>query len=189
MAVRFFDICFKQGVLDAYKFADDFGARDFLERHKEAWDFGVLGEPDDYDWELWRFTLYRWCRANHLTSFARDYIYSVTRKNHHWYLLPFCMRFYLLGVEEWLEYPEPRRIEIFKKEPKVHWAPREKGLRKMMTDDFISYMQDFVYQFRRSPLSQGEDRVMVLKTMDSFCQAIHTLTRKYVTGKKFRAEN
>ena len=50
--VRFFDVCFKQGVIDAYNYHDNYGARDFLQRFKESWDFGVLGEPEDFDWEI-----------------------------------------------------------------------------------------------------------------------------------------
>ncbi len=177
--IRFFDLCFKHGVIDAYVFADDYGAREFVQKHKEAWDFGVLGEPDDFDWEMWRFTLYRWGRMNHFMKLAENYIYRITKKNYLWYILPFCMRFYLMGIEEWIEYPDPSKIEIFKNENKVHWKPVPPHLRKITTNDFISYMQEFAYEFRRSPLSQGEDRIMVTRTMDGYIQAIHDMTRKY----------
>lgn len=182
--LRFFDLCFKQGVIDAYEFANDYDAKVFWRKHKEAWDFGVLGEPDDYDWEMWRFTLYRWGRLNHFTKFTETYIYKITKKNYLWYILPYCMRFYLMGIEEWLDYPAPQNIERFKKESKIHWKPMPSHLRKITKNDWISYMQEFVYTFRRSPLSEGEDRVMSWKTFDAYEQAIHDLTRGYDTEKK-----
>lgn len=184
--VRFFDVCFKQGVIDACAFADDYGAQEFLKQHREKWYFGVLGEPDDYDWEMWRFTLYRWARKHHYMKFSSDFIYRIVNKTYLWYFLPYCMQFYLMGIEEWLEYPNPVKMEIFKGENRIHWKPVERHLRKITTDDTISYMQEFCYNFRRSPLSEGEDRVMNPNAMDAFCQAIHDLTRKYDTRKRLR---
>ena len=184
--VRFFDVCFKQGVIDACAFADDYGAQEFLKQHREKWDFGVLGEPDDYDWEMWRFTLYRWARQHHYMKFSSEFIYRIVNKTYLWYFLPYCMQFYLMGIEEWLEYPNPVKMEIFKGENRIHWKPVERHLRKMTTDDTISYMQEFCYNFRRSPLSEGDDRVMNPNAMDAFCQAIHDLTRKYDTRKRLR---
>lgn len=186
VVIRFFDLCFKQGVIDACDFGDDYGAKEFLDQHRAAWDFGVLGEPDDFDWEMWRFTMYRWARGNHMTRFSQDFIYRIVKKHYLWYFLPYCMRFYLMGIAEWLEYPNSARLEIFKGESKVHWKPVDKGLRKMNVNDFISYMQEFCYEFRRSPLSKGEDRIMSPAALDAFCQAIHDLTRKYDTGKTLR---
>lgn len=185
--IRFFDLCFKQGVMDAYNFADDYGARDFVNQHREAWDFGVLGEPDDFDWEMWRFTLYRWGRQRGgFVKFAENYIYRIVKKNYLWYFLPFCMWFYLMGIEEWLEYPNPSGMELFKNEPKVHWKKVPANLRKMTTNDFISYMQECVYEYRRTP---EEGRTMNARTMDAYCQAMHDLTRRYETGKRFRIKD
>ena len=184
--VRFFDLCFKQGVIDAYNFADDYGSKEFLDKHTESWDFGVLGEPDDFDWEMWRFTLYRWARHNHMMMFSENYIFSIVRKNYLWYLLPFCMRFYLLGISEWLEYPNPVGIALFKQNGRVHWSPQKNSsLQRITVNDFISYMQQFVYEYRRTP---DETKTMNPGTMDGYCQAIHDLTRRYDTGRSIRIE-
>ena len=183
--VRFFDLCFKQGVLDACELGDDYGAKEFVEKHKEAWDFGVLGEPDDFDWEMWRFTLYRWGRrAQGFKMFSDSYIYAVVKKDHLWYLLPYCMRFYLMGIEEWLEYPNPTGIQVFKSESRVHWKPVQRNARKMTVNDFIFYMQQFAYEFRRVPM---EKREMSAVSMDGFCEAIFALTRKYKIRRTIRA--
>lgn len=182
--VRFFDLCFKQGVLDAYNFADNYGAQEFVAKHKAEWDFGVLGEPDDFDWQMWRFTLYRWGRkAVGFKKFSENYIYKITRKNLWWCFLQFCMRFYLMGIEEWLEYPNPIGIQVFKGEGKIHWTQQPRGLKKMTVNDFISYMHEFAYDYRRVPIEKQD---VGAPTMDTFCQAVFDLTRKYETKRKIR---
>lgn len=184
--LRFFDLCFKQGVIDACNYADDFEAREFLEKHKAAWDFGVLGEPDDFDWELWRFTLYRWGRANKFKHFVITFVYGITKKNHVWYFLPYCMRFYLMGIEEWLQNPNPVKLEQFKQENKVHWANVPAAIRKITTNDMIAQMQEFAYLYRRVP---KEERQFNAVTLDAFARAMHDLTRPYATRKKVRIED
>jgi hypothetical protein len=182
--IRFFDLCFKQGVIDGCNFTDDYGAKEFVEKHKGAWDFGVLGEPDDFDWQMWRFTLYRWARYNHMTPFAENYIYKIVKKNYLWCLLPFCMRFYLMGIEEWIQYPNEAALERFKHESRIHWAPQtNSSLRKMTKSDIHSYMLQFAYEYRRAP---EEVRVMNVLTMDGYCQAVHDLNQKYVKISKIR---
>ena len=176
-AVNFFDLCFKQGVLDACNFGDDYTAKDFLDQHGTDWTFGVLGEPDDFDWRMWRFTLYRWGRTRGFMRFSEEYIYRIQGKGSQWSFLPFCMRFYLMGIKEWLEYPNPTGIELFKKSPKAHWKPVPKGPKKMSVKDFIFYMQGFVFDYQRVP---EEKREIDCKVLDAYCSAIYTLTRQYV---------
>lgn len=187
--IRFFDVCFKQGVLDAFNYRDDYGARDFVEKHTEAWDYGVLGEPDDFDWEMWRFTLYRWARGAGMKTFASDHLYQIVRKDYLWYILPFCMRFYLMGIREWIEHPSPVKLQLFKQEIKVHWKPTPDGQRKISTDDFISYMQQFTYEYRRSEISKRERPPINAKAMDAYCMAMHVLTRKYDTKQRIRIKD
>lgn len=173
--VRFFDVCFKRGVIDAYELGDDLEAKDFLESRLEDWRFGVIGKPEDLDWQMFRFTMYFWARENHLTKFAEDYIFKVRSKNYTWCLLPYCLRFYLMGIKEWLDYPNPVNIEMFKHSSKVHWNPSVIPY-KITTGDFISYMHEFAYDYRRRP---EEDKEVSDTAMDSFCLAIFDLTRKY----------
>lgn len=179
--VRFFDVCFKQGVISACHFGDDYGVKDFINAHKPNFSFGVLGEPDDYDWQSFRFALYRWARASRQTTLAENYIYQIRKKDALWCFLPYCMRFYIMGMEEWLKYPNPVGIELFKKTIKVHWDPTN-PVRKFTTYDFIAYLQEFALDYRRLP---DELHPINPYTMDGFCTAIHDLTRSYATGKKF----
>ncbi len=181
--VTFFDTCFKQGVIDAYEFGDDYGVKEFIAQHKRDFVFGILGSSDDFDWQVFRFALYRWARASRLKALAEGYIYEIRKKDNLWCLLPFCLRFYIMGMEEWLRYPSPVGIEIFKKEMKVHWDPNEK-VRKMSTFDFISYMHEFAYDYCKLPEEKQPVKPIVV---DGYCRAIYDLTRKYAQKKNSKA--
>ena len=176
--LRLFDICFKMGVIDACGINDNEEVRRFSSSMSDSWLFGVVGDSKPTDWRDYRFTLYKWCRGAGLTTFAENYIMMIRKENVYWCLLPYCMRFYILGVNEWLEYPNPAGIGIFKSSPKSHWDKNNK-VSKFTKMDYISHMHDFAREYREIP----EDlRPVSDASMDSFCSAIYDLTRKY--GKK-----
>lgn len=174
--LRLCALCLKNGVLDAYEMGDDYAVEEFLRKHKEGWTYGVLGEPDDYDWKMWRFSLYKWCRRNALSQFADNYLYEVKRFNYLYCPILLSMRFYLMGIEEWLSYPNPVNIERFRKESAVHWAPMGAGSQKMTRKEIIAEMQNVAFQFRRRP---EEAQEVSFGVIDEFCKAIYDLTSSY----------
>lgn len=179
--LRLYDVCFKHGVIDACKMEDDYEVRRFVEEHTSTWEFGVLGEDLEVDWQMFRFVLYRWCRESPgLTKFAENYLLRVRITNLYWCLLPYCMRFYLLGIKEWLDYPNRAGIEIFKKNNRVHWSKNEKT-KNFTKPDYISYMHEFAFEYRRLP--EGS-RPVTDSAMDTFCSAVFDLTRKYAAWKR-----
>lgn len=178
--VRFFDVCFKQGVLDAAAFGDTYQTQEFIDKHKASFTFGVLGDDRIFDWQMFRFTLYWWARNAGLTGLAENYLLFVRKKNYLWCLLPYCMQFYLLGIDEWLEYPSPGPLELFKSNKKIHWSPQSK-VKKFSLADYVSYLHEFAYAYRSVP----EDGQLVSpNTMDSFCLAMYDLTRQYVARRE-----
>lgn len=178
--LRMFDVCFKQGVLDASEYGDDLGAKEFYERKMEDWTFGVLGKDEDFEWQSFRFTLYWWARQSHLTKFGDNYIFKIRRPDNPWCLLPYCMRFYLMGVAEWISYPNPTKIEVFKGQCRVHWDPKA-PVQKFTTGDYISYMHGMAYDYHKLP---DGGRIVSSLMMDSFPKAIYDLTRDYGTRRK-----
>lgn len=177
--IRLFDVCFKQGVIDAYETGDNFAVQEFISAHFGKWTFGSIGESEDYDWRSFRFVLYRWARENGLTNLAENYIIMIRKPNYLWCLLPYCMWFYLMGAREWLDYPSPSQIEVFKMTSRIHWSPSCK-VKRMTRMDFISYMHEACFEYRKF---DDELKLVGDNTMDSFCQAVYDLTRAYVTGK------
>lgn len=177
--IRLFDSCFKRGVLDACSQDDDYGVREWLERHKADGSYGLVYDDENFDWRRWRFTIERWCREDRLGSVGDTYINSIyVRRNSHNFLfavLPMTMRFYMMGVEEWLEYPNPLGIERFKHTKKIHWKQMPSHMVNMTTADFLSYLQEFVYERQKKNL---EDDLTELQ-YDSFSIAMYKYTRKY----------
>ena len=177
--IRLFDSCFKRGVLDAAAQDDDYGVKEWLERHKEMWDYGLVYDDDNFDFRRWRFTIERWCREDRLGSVGDTYLNSIhVRKNNSNFLfaiLPITMRFYLMGVEEWLEYPNPLSLELFRHTKKIHWKPVPKHLVNMTTSDFLSLLQEFVYERQRMKLEDD----LTERQYDGFSVAMYRYTRKY----------
>lgn len=177
--IRLFDACFRQGVLDSYAAEDDFVVREFLMAHKGKWTFGTVAEPEGHDWRSYRFILYRWARENGLTNLAENYIIMIRKMNYLWCLLPYCLWFYIMGVQEWISYPNTQGIEVFKMHKRTHWDPNQK-VKSFTRMDYISYMHEAAFEYKK--LADDEKPVGDV-TMDSFCQAIYDLTRDYVTRK------
>ena len=173
--LRFYDVCFKSGVIDAYEYGDDLAVKEFLDKKTEDWTFGTLGKYADMDWQAFRYTLYWWSRKKRMTSFAEKYIFKLTTKNYTWCFLVYCMRFYLLGIQEWLSYPSPVGLEIFKATPKIHWD-KNSEIKKFTKGDYFSHMHDIAYDFSRI---DEESRPISSNMMDGFCEALFDLTRGY----------
>lgn len=186
--LNLFDYCFKQGVLDAYELGDDYTAKEWLEERKADGGYGLLTDIDaEYDWRRWRFTLYRWCRNSHMGSVGDAYIDGIRKPSNFLFcVLPISMRFYLMGIEEWLEYPNQTNIQIFKLSKKIHWKPVQPHLKTIKKEDFISYIQEFVYE-RQKLHQQEEERGEVLRdasdtSYDGFAEAMWALTKKTVNS-------
>lgn len=179
-AILFFDVCFKAGVVDACEEGDDLGVKEFYERRMEDWNLGPIGSGEGYDWQMFRYWLYWLARGHRLKSLAESYLFRIRSKNYAWCILNYCMRFYLMGIKEWLKYPNPGRIEIFKSRPRIHWDPEAPNA-SITRMDIISYLHCFEYEYRKRP---EEEKDLQDVTMESFIKALYDLSRKYVTGKK-----
>lgn len=178
-AIRFMYLCFQRGVLDAHAFGSDLDAEEFYKDRMADWGFGTLAHPGEFDWKAFRSQLYWWAREHRMKTLPEKYIFRIRNKNYTWCLLPYCMRFYLMGIREWLDYPNPGRIEFFKQSGKDHWNPNA-PIKSMTRTDIISYLHTFEFEFRRADtgvLGVSE------ASMSSFISALYDLSRKYVTGK------
>lgn len=186
--IRLLDYCFKMGVVEACYLEDDYAVKDWLEEHKPLWTYGSLSEPETpYDWQRWRYTLFRWTRLISLRHLGETYI-DLIRKSmgFHYALLPLSMRFYLMGVEEWIDYPNRQKIELFVNTLYVHWKPMKPAtLQNMRVDDYISYIQEFIYELGKLP-EEDRDKVCKVSLANSFVQALWQFTRRYTTHAEIR---
>ena len=147
--VRLFDYCFRQGVTDASDFGDDIAVQEWLDRRLADGQYGILSEYDEvFDWKRWRLVLYRWCRMGRLGGIGERYVDQIHRykATSALALLPISMRFYLMGIQEWLAYPNPNNMALFKQSKKIHWKPVAQHLKNIRTADYISYIQEFIFE-------------------------------------------
>lgn len=171
MILKLFDTCFKKGVQDAYEADNEHWCQEFIEARHTRGDFGLLDVTDSYTWGEWRMILARWCRYTKNMKLCPKFLDRIYTTNFYWAIFPIAMDFYILGIKEWLEYPNPLKLEIFKYESSVHWKPMpRKGLQKMSTDDKVSYVQEFAYERERTdPDAHGK--------YTSFAQELWAFTR------------
>lgn len=177
------------GVLDARDVEDDYLVQEWYNTHRPEWSYGLLSAPDAvFTWQRWRHTLYRWCRNTGLRTLGETYIDMMRRRAQSclFAIIPLTMRFYLMGVEEWLAYPNRANAEVFKMNLYVHWKPmRPASLKLIRTDDYIAYLQDWSYEFRDLP-PNVQKNLCKDTFFDSFTQAIWQLTRTLTTYGKIR---
>lgn len=183
--VRLLDFCYRKGVIDAYSVGDDLSVQDWVDSTYKQGRYGLVEFPDDEcDWKRWRFFLLRWCRENRLTSLGFNYIDGIRKAAGFEYLIiPMTMRFYLQGVKEWLEYPNSAGLALFKSRYKQRWTNKvPQNMKNMKTDDFISMIQEYIYEFRQYPMPEMTE--MTDSCMDNFEYAMWEMTRP--TNAKIR---
>lgn len=176
--VRLLDFCYKKGVIDACGVEDDLAVQDWLDATHKKGKYGLVDFPDEEcDWKRWRFFLLRWCRENKLSKLGFDYIDGIRKVSGFEYvIIPMTMRFYLQGVKEWLEYPNEMGIALFKSRYRQRWTNKvPKNMKNMKTDDFISLIQEFIYEFRQFPMDEMTD--LRDSALDNFEYAMWQMTR------------
>lgn len=182
--IRLLDYCYKRGVVDAYEVEDDLAVRDWYDDMLHSGRYGLVGFPDEEcDWRRWRFFLLRWCRENRLSSLGFNYIDGIRKVTGFWYvIIPMTMRFYLLGVAEWLEYPNELGLALFKSKIRQRWSNKVPSQMKLMRNsDYLSLIQEFIYEFRQHPMKEMADRKFPSRSLDNFEYAMWQMTRpKYV---------
>ena len=176
--IRLLDFCYRRGVVDAAEVEDNMAVESWLSDIHKSGRYGLVGFPEEEcDWKRWRFFLLRWCRENRLSSLGFDYIDGIRKASGYEYLIiPMSMRFYLQGVKEWIEYPNETALIFFKSKPKQRWTNKvPETMKNMKKDDFISLIQEFIYELRQYPMAEMDD--FPSSVLDNFEYALWEMTR------------
>ena len=176
--LRLFDLCFRQGVFDACELDDNVEAKAFLDEKFATGGYGLLLEPSKgYDSRRWQLALYRMCRFENLRSLIETYIdrVHVYKNTYLFALLPISMRFYLMGIQEWLDYPNPNAMELFRHSRKVHWKKTSQHLKAFSKQDYITLVQEFVYE-RQDKQYEGD---LPATKYDGFANAVWRCNQRY----------
>ena len=157
--LRLLDYCYKRGVVDASEVGDNYAVQDWYDEMLHSGKYGNVLFPEEvYDWRRWRFTINKWAREQRLPYSCTDYIDSIRRaQGIGFVIVPMTMRFYLMGVGEWLEYTNDFALAMFKGKRCVRWTnkvpPHMKNMKKA---DFILLIQEFSYEFKQYPTKEIE---------------------------------
>ena len=177
--IRLLDFCYKQGVVDACEVDDNLAVKEWFDDTYKRGKYGLVPFPDDEcDWKRWRFFLLRWCRENRLSKIGFEYIDGIRKPAGFEYLIiPMTMRFYLQGVKEWLEYPNEIGIVLFKSKWRQRWTNKVPDtMKNMRTDDFISLIQEFIYELKQYPMEEMQEP-FPKSNFDNFEYAMWSMTR------------
>ena len=121
-----FDYFYKRGVIDAMEKTDIWNARDFVIRMRENHTFGTIDRDLSLGWRQWlvllryECSLHRWAAARKILGFIRSYNgYLAT-------ILPLTMAFYLKGVEDYCDHPNPVYKTLFLSKNFSQWKEKIK---------------------------------------------------------------
>jgi len=176
--IRLLDLCYKKGVIAAASVEDDLAVKDWVDSMRNTGKYGIVDFPDEIcDWKRWRFFLLRWCRENKMTSLGFNYIDSIRKPcGFEYVIIPMTMRFYLQGVMEWLEYPNILALALFKSRCRLRWTNKvPKNMKTITTNDFISMIQEYIYELRQYPMEEMVD--FPQGALDNFEYAMWQTTR------------
>lgn len=165
---RFFDACYRQGVLDAYNIDDEEKCKDFVNRMKSPKKFSLLYVDYDMTWQEWRAILFRWCITERLIIFADEVLNRI--KTYSGYLsvfLPIAMDFYCKGILDFVAYPNPTKIVKFKSTKRIYW----KTFTKISAMEFVSDVQLFSFERIRIDATD-EDNGLNKTNYESFCHVV-----------------
>lgn len=175
LVLRLLDFSFRQGVLDACKYQDEFRCREFIKERRENLNYGVLDIDEPLDWVEWRYILTKWSIKGRFHKVSVKFLDRITTVNYNWVILPVAQEFYIRGIEEFLEYPNGRNLELFKSKHRVHWYYNGKPFKYITNDDIVTAIQDICYEKKRK--DAGKEGSPSKLSYDAFCRTVWTLTR------------
>jgi hypothetical protein len=152
-----FDVCYKQGIADAYRYDDINAATEFYDLHHNAVDsFGRLCEIDDlgrisdtrnYDFTRWCTLVSGWaskCRAFTVLSRVLDYARCYNLFTGVIYVI--SMDFYLQGIAHYIKNPNKSIVDVIYDNPhaRLQAANRAKKRKQRTLDDYQLEVIDFI---------------------------------------------
>lgn len=138
---RFLMACYHEGVCDAWKANDDTYCHQYMSRQKRELSYGILDTPA-MNANTYLFTLLLYCRSYRMPDFGRGVIMNMTRNSP---LLDLCERFYVQGINDYVDNPDYLHMDEFKDEPNSLWGGRYK---EAPCDYVVRTVQNFCLEIK-----------------------------------------
>lgn len=147
-----FDHFYKMGVIDAMEKTDQWQARDFISRMRESGLYGTIEKDYSMGWKQWLALVRYECSLKNWLS-VRDLLACITSsRGYVATILPLTMAYYLKGVEDYWNNPNPVNKTLFLSKDFNVWGEKIKSRNikgmteevQLMTVDIGHNNQDFI---------------------------------------------
>lgn len=147
-----FDHFYKMGVIDAMEKTDQWQARDFIARMRESGTYGTIEKDYSMGWRQW-LALVRYESSLQNWKTTRDILGCITSsRGYVATILPMTMAYYLKGIEDYWNNPNPINKTLFLSKKFNLWAEKIKVRNtnamiedaQLMTIDIGHNNQDFI---------------------------------------------
>lgn len=146
---------YKQGILDAIDQNDLFKCKEFVSEMRQTCTFGFLDTPK-MDWREWRFHLIRLGMDTPYGPSCTQYLsLALNYTGYPAVVFPIAMDFYLEGVKDFCQYPNPAILQDFLKRKFPKWGKPRRLKRVRTSIDIVLEAQ--AYCFERANLDKHEN--------------------------------
>lgn len=141
--LRLFDICYKQGVIDAYEMDDRSACEEFLQNTSGPKQFGLLSLPYDIKWREWLTILTRWALNNKMIRVVEHVFNAITTYNGYLaVVLPITFDFYVKGIKDYINNPTAWELSKFKNKLYAEWGGNTQRRMAHLVNDMQIMMFD-----------------------------------------------
>ena len=147
-----FDHFYKMGVIDAMEKTDQWQARDFVTRMRESKTYGTIDKDYSLGWKQWLALVRYECSLKNWNK-LRDLLFCITsNRGYIATILPLTMAYYLKGIEDYWDNPNPINKTLFLSRNFNLWSQKIKFRNingmiedvQLMTVDVGHNNQDFI---------------------------------------------
>lgn len=146
------DRFYKMGVIDAMEKTDQWQARDFVSRMRESGTYGTIDRDYSMGWKQWLVFLKCECTIQKMWT-QRALLQTITSNSGYMFtIVPMTMAFYLKGIEDYWDNPNPVNKTFFLSKDFSLWGEKIKHRNingmiedvQLMTVDIGHNNQDFI---------------------------------------------
>lgn len=147
-----FDHFYRMGVIDAMDKTDQWQARDFISRMRESGTYGTIDRDYSMGWKQWLALVRYECSLQNWRT-TREILGCITSsRGYVATILPMTMAYYLKGIEDYWNNPNPVNKTLFLSKNFNLWAEKIKSRNingmiedaQLMTVDIGHNNQDFI---------------------------------------------
>lgn len=144
------DFCYRKGVNDAYRIADEGLAREFIDKLDEVGVYGFLNDDGvTMGWQEWTLRLMAQSRMTSWNGAMNRYFELMGKlgQNYLGVFIPVSCHFYAKGIEDYLDAPHATDIAVFNGRSRVYWTPN--GVKTVKNRQYVDDIMLCCFDLKR----------------------------------------